>query len=133
VHDAEDLLSAGQQGAGSGTSPGAGGQILHVRNAHGGIAFQLGALDWVEQAFGPAGSDIFAPPKMYGYLTPGATFGDPPPDGTKWDPQELPGDVFSADDVFCLIGTDPKDYGLPRVAVGPRATELGGARRQRSV
>ena len=91
---------------------------------HGGIAFQLGALDWVEQAFGPAGSDIFAPPKMYGYLTPGATFGDLPPDGTKWDPQELPGDVFSADDVFCLIGTDPKDYGLSRVAVGPKSDGL---------
>jgi pimeloyl-ACP methyl ester carboxylesterase len=91
---------------------------------HGGIAFQLGALDRVEQAFGPAGSDIFAPPKMYGYLTPGATFGDLPPDGTKWDPQELPGDVFSADDVFCLIGTDPKDYGLSRVAVGPKSDGL---------
>ena len=91
---------------------------------HGGIAFQLGALDWVEQAFGPAGSDIFAPPKMYGYLTPGATFGDLPPAGQKWDPQELPGDVFPASDVFCLIGTDPKDYGVSRVAVGPKSDGL---------
>jgi pimeloyl-ACP methyl ester carboxylesterase len=91
---------------------------------HGGIAFKYDALDWVEQAFGPAGSDIFAPQKMYGYLTPGAKFGDLPPDGSEWDPQELPGDVFSAADVFCLIGTDPKDYGLPRVAVGPKSDGL---------
>ena len=91
---------------------------------HGGIAFQLGALDWAEQAFGPAGSDIFSPAKMYGYLTPGVTFGALPPGGKKWDPQEIPGGVFSADDVFCLIGTDPKDYGLPRVVVGPKSDGL---------
>jgi hypothetical protein len=91
---------------------------------HGGIAFKYDALDWVEQAFGPAGSDIFAPQKMYGYLVPDATFGDLPPDGSKWDPQELPENVFSPDDVFCLIGTDPKDYGLPRMAVGPKSDGL---------
>ena len=91
---------------------------------HGGIAFKYEALDWVEQAFGPAGSDIFAPQKMYGYLVPGAKFGDLPPAGSNWDPQELPEDVFTADDVFCLIGTDPKDYGLSRVAVGPKSDGL---------
>ena len=91
---------------------------------HGGIAFKYDALDWVEQAFGPAGSAIFAPEKMYGYLNPTATFGDLPPAGLKWDPQELPENVFSTDDVFCLIGTDPKDYGLPRVAVGPKSDGL---------
>jgi hypothetical protein len=91
---------------------------------HGGIAFKYDALDWLEQAFGPAGSDIFAPEKMYGYLNPGATFGELPPGGLKWDPQELPENVFSAADVFCLIGTDPKDYGLPRVAVGPKSDGL---------
>ena len=91
---------------------------------HGGIAFKADALDWVEQAFGPAGSGIFAPEKMYGYLDPRATFGDLPPAGSTWDPQELPENVFAADDVFCLIGTDPKDYGLPRVAVGPKSDGL---------
>ena len=91
---------------------------------HGGIAFKYDALDWVEQTFGPAGSGIFAPEKMYGYLDPRATFGDLPPAGSNWDPQELPENVFSTDDVFCLIGTDPKDYGLPRVAVGPKSDGL---------
>ena len=91
---------------------------------HGGIAFQLDALDWAEQAFGPAGADIFAPEKMYGYLVPGATFGDLPPRGSGWDPQVMPEPAFAADDVFCLIGTDPKDYGLSRVVVGPKSDGL---------
>ncbi len=118
-------LSAGQQGAGPGTTPGSWWpDYSRTEPPTAESPFSYGALDWVEQAFGPAGSDIFAPPKMYGYLTPDATFGDPPPDGTKWDPQELPGDVFSVDDVFCLIGTDPKDYGLSRVAVGPKSDGL---------
>ena len=124
MHDAEDLLFCLTPGAGPGTTPELVARFFTYGTPHGGIAFQIGALDWVEQAFGPAGSDIFAPPKICGFLTPDATFGDPPPDGTKWDPQELPGDVFSVDDVFCLIGTDPKDYGLSRVAVGPKSDGL---------
>ncbi|MFF9410350.1 esterase/lipase family protein [Streptomyces anandii] len=91
---------------------------------HGGIAFQLGALDWAEETFGPVGSSIFAPEKMYGYLTPGASFGDVPPRGTTWDPQEVPEEVFAADDIFCLIGTDPKDYGPSRLVVGPKSDGL---------
>ena len=91
---------------------------------HGGIAFQLNALDWAEQAFGPAGSDIFAPEKMYGYLTPGASFGQMPPQGPGWDPQDMPESALDAANVFCLIGTDPKDYGLSRVVVGPKSDGL---------
>jgi hypothetical protein len=91
---------------------------------HGGIAFQVHALDWAEQAFGPAGADIFAPEKMYGYLDPDATFGDLPPRGSKWDPQVIPKQAFAVEDVFCLVGTDPKDYGLSRVVVGPKSDGL---------
>jgi hypothetical protein len=76
------------------------------------------------QAFGPAGSDIFAPEKMYGYLVPNATFGDLPPRGSVWDPQIMPETAFATDDVFCLVGTDPKDYGLSRVVVGPKSDGL---------
>ena len=91
---------------------------------HGGISFDIGALNWAEQAFGPAGADIFAPQKMYGYLTPKKKFGDLPRSGDNWDPQYLDEKVFSADDVFCLIGTDPKDYGLSKVVVGPKSDGL---------
>lgn len=91
---------------------------------HGGIAFQLDALNWAEEAFGPAGSDIFAPEKMYGYLTPTAKFGELPGGGSKWDPQLMPESVFAADDIFCLVGTDPKDYGPSRDVVGPKSDGL---------
>jgi pimeloyl-ACP methyl ester carboxylesterase len=91
---------------------------------HGGIAFQFDALDWAEQAFGPAGSDIFAPEKMYGYLDNTATFGETAPPGSGWDPQDIPEDIFPADDIFCLVGTDPKDYGPSRFVVGPKSDGL---------
>ncbi len=91
---------------------------------HGGISFDISALNWAEEAFGPAGSQIFSPPKMYGYLTPGARFGDEPGADANWNPQVIPRDVFDVDDVFCLIGTDPADYGLSKVVVGPKSDGL---------
>jgi hypothetical protein len=91
---------------------------------HGGISFDIGALNWAEEAFGPAGSDIFAPAKMYGYLTKDAAFGDVPARGSDWDPQVIPETIFRPEDVFCLIGTDPRDYGLSRVVVGPKSDGL---------
>jgi pimeloyl-ACP methyl ester carboxylesterase len=91
---------------------------------HGGISFDVAALNWAEEAFGPAGSQIFSPPKMYGYLTPGAHFGDEPAEGANWDPQVIPPGVFDIHNVFCLIGTDPADYGLSKVVVGPKSDGL---------
>ncbi|MBA2559464.1 MAG: hypothetical protein H0V07_06170 [Propionibacteriales bacterium] len=91
---------------------------------HGGIDFDLGVLDWAQQAFGPAGADIFAPAKMYGYLTPGKKFGDLPRKGDDWDPQRVDEEVFSPDNIFCLVGTDPKDYGIAKVVVGPKSDGL---------
>ena len=64
---------------------------------HGGIVFQTGVLNWFEDVVGPAGSDIFAPEKMYGYLTPGRKFGEKAP--RDWDPQSIPPDVFDTNDV----------------------------------
>ncbi|TDC25882.1 alpha/beta hydrolase [Streptomyces sp. 8K308] len=91
---------------------------------HGGIDLRLDAMDWAQQVFGPAGSDIFAPEKMYGYLEPKAHFGDRPPRSADFDPQRLPEQAFDTDDVFCLVGTNPKDYGLSRVPVGPKSDGL---------
>jgi Putative serine esterase (DUF676) len=90
---------------------------------HGGISFDVGALNWAQEVFGPAGSQIFSPPKMYGYLTPGPRNREPRK-GAGWDPQLMPPDVFDTDDIFCLIGTDPADYGLSKVVVGPKSDGL---------
>jgi pimeloyl-ACP methyl ester carboxylesterase len=89
---------------------------------HGGIDFDLGALDWAMEAFGPAGADIFAPEKMHGYLDKDGTWGEKAPDG--WDPQEIPPEILEPDRIFCLVGTDPADYGLSREVVGPKSDGL---------
>jgi pimeloyl-ACP methyl ester carboxylesterase len=91
---------------------------------HGGIVFQNAALNWFEDVIGSAGSDIFAPQNMYGYLEPDKNYGDQPRDGAQWDPQAIPEDVFDVDNVFCLIGTDSKDYGVSKTVVGPKSDGL---------
>ncbi|MFK0260172.1 esterase/lipase family protein [Streptomyces angustmyceticus] len=91
---------------------------------HGGIAFDFGGglVDWAMETFGPNGSDIFAPDRMYTYLTPGASNGDdPPPD---WRPNEIPAEAFDTRRVFCVVGTNAADYGLVEKAVGPRSDGL---------
>jgi pimeloyl-ACP methyl ester carboxylesterase len=91
---------------------------------HGGIVMGLGAVNKIEEVFGPAGSDIFSPPKMYGYLTPTAKYGDEPKHDERWDPRVVPPETFDVDDIFCIVGTDPADYGLPRLVVGPQSDGL---------
>jgi hypothetical protein len=77
----------------------------------------------VEETFGPAGSKIFAPEMMQGYLDPHKKFGEPCDRG--WDPQVIDPPVFPVQDIFCLIGTDPADYGwAPRTAMGPQTDGL---------
>jgi pimeloyl-ACP methyl ester carboxylesterase len=89
---------------------------------HGGIQFEIAALDWAMETFGPAGGDIFSPRLMYGYLDKDANWGDEAPDG--WDPRVIPPELFDTSSVFCLVGTDPADYGAPRVVVGPKSDGL---------
>lgn len=97
-------------------------KVFTFGTPHGGIETVSAIANWAMDLFGPAGSDIFSPTKMYGYLTPGKRFGDT--GGDDWDPQVIPRDVFDTDNVFCLIGTDPNDYGAARVAVGPKSDGL---------
>ncbi len=89
---------------------------------HGGIDFDISVLDWAMEAFGPAGADVFAPDKMYGYLTKNANWGDQAPD--DWDPQVVGKDIFDPENIFCLVGTNPADYGVVREAVGPKSDGL---------
>lgn len=89
---------------------------------HGGIDFDISALDWAMEAFGPAGADIFAPNMMYGYLSKDAKWGDQAP--RDWDPQVVDEGIFDPKKIFCLIGTNPGDYGVPRDVVGPKSDGL---------
>jgi pimeloyl-ACP methyl ester carboxylesterase len=90
---------------------------------HGGIRSAGGVAQWVEATFGPAGSNIFAPELMQGYLDPRKNFGDICDEG--WDPQVMPDGLLPFDDIFCLIGTDPADYSWgPRTVMGPQTDGL---------
>lgn len=103
-------------------------KLFTLGTPHGGIVTDLGAANIAMEVFGPAGADMFSPPKMYGYLTKGATFGDLPPDpdpvGGPWDPREIPDGIFDVDNVFCIVGTDPVDYGPSKLVVGPQSDGL---------
>jgi len=90
---------------------------------HGGIRSAGGLAQWIEATFGPAGSNIFAPEKMQGYLDPRKNFGDDC--DQDWDPQVVDDALFPLDDIFCLVGTDPADYGWgPRTVMGPQTDGL---------
>ncbi len=90
---------------------------------HGGIRSAGGVAQWVEETFGPAGSNIFAPELMQGYLDPAKEFGQVCDPG--WDPQVVSDALFPLDDIFCLVGTDPADYSwAPRTAMGPQTDGL---------
>ena len=90
---------------------------------HGGIRSAGGVAQWIEATFSPAGSNIFAPEKMQGYLDPAKNFGDDCDPG--WDPQVVDDALFPLDDIFCLVGTDPADYGWgPRTVMGPQTDGL---------
>jgi pimeloyl-ACP methyl ester carboxylesterase len=90
---------------------------------HGGIRSAGGVAQWVEQNFGPAGSSIFAPELMQGYLDPAKTFGQVCDPG--WDPQVISDELFALDEIFCVVGTDPGDYSLaPRTIMGAQTDGL---------
>jgi pimeloyl-ACP methyl ester carboxylesterase len=91
---------------------------------HGGISFEEGGglLDWAMETFGPSGSDIFSPSKMYRYLTPAAR-SDRQPD-ENWRPYKVDEDAFDVERIFCLIGTDSSDYGMVQRVVGPKSDGL---------
>ena len=99
-------------------------KVFTFGTPHGGIETVSAIANWAMEVFGPAGSDIFSPDKMFGYLTPGREFGDLPGRDDDWDPQRIPPEVFDADNVFCLVGTDPNDFGAGRFAVGPKSDGL---------
>ena len=90
---------------------------------HGGIEFDVGfgLFERIRDTFGIAGADVFGPRRMYEYLTPERDR-DPggPPAG--WDPRVVDDVVFPRHRIFCLVGTNPNDYGA---AFGLSAKTVG--------
>lgn len=78
---------------------------------HGGIEFDVGfgMIERLRDMFGIAGAEVFGPRRMYSYLTPNATEKEPP---KGWRANDMPNtDNFPLERMFCLIGTNPEDYG----------------------
>jgi len=96
---------------------------------HGGIEFDVGfgMIERIRDSIGFAGGDIFGPGRMYEYLTPRT---DPPQQRPEdWKARLMPDtDNFPLTRVFCLIGTNPEDYGaahgLSSKAVGAKSDGL---------
>ncbi|CCH86656.1 Conserved protein of unknown function [Modestobacter italicus] len=91
---------------------------------HGGIEFAVGfgLAEELRDFFDLGGAAVFGPDRMWDYLTPADRRDGGPPEG--WDPAAMPADGFPLDRVFCLVGTDPADYG----AAGGLASRAVGAR-----
>jgi hypothetical protein len=91
---------------------------------HGGIEFGVG-LGLVEKArdlLNVNGAEIFGPERMFSYLTPREDPDVAPERPDDWDPRSMPDDGFPVARVFCLVGTNPEDYG---VALGLSSKVVG--------
>jgi pimeloyl-ACP methyl ester carboxylesterase len=97
---------------------------------HGGIRFDLGfgVLEKLRDLLGVNESDDFGRERMYQYLSPTTRPVKKVPTGDAWDVQAIPTEVFDADRVFCIVGTNAHDYevahGLSRSLVGPQSDGL---------
>lgn len=96
---------------------------------HGGIHFALpgGTLaEKLRDVVGAFGSDVFGRDEMYRYLTPAGKLLDRP--DPQFDPTVIDPAVFPPERVFCVVGTDSRDYdvaaGASRIAVGPQSDGL---------
>jgi hypothetical protein len=96
---------------------------------HGGIYFQVGGglVEEIRDTLGWNNSDDFGVQRMYEYFTPKKELGlfhSPP---QNFDPQSL-GNAFSPDRIFCIVGTNARDYenaaGFARKVVGPQSDGL---------
>jgi pimeloyl-ACP methyl ester carboxylesterase len=103
-------------------------KLVTFGTPHGGIHFAVGAgsIEWIRDLFGVNNSDDFGAKRLFQYLTPGASEGSMPPEG--FDSRVMPPSTFPLDRVFCIVGTNAKDYDvaatMSRRTVGPESDGL---------
>jgi hypothetical protein len=95
---------------------------------HGGIHFERGSgvVEKIRDAIGANNSDDFGPRRMYEYLTPNSRRQPEAP--ADFDPSHVPAEAFDVGRIFCIVGTNARDYevahGLARSLVGPQSDGL---------
>jgi len=90
-------------------------KLFTFATPHGGIEFR-GGLGWaagVRDFFDPNNAATFGPKRMREYLSLGSD-----------EPLNSLGGKFPKERVFCMVGTDSKDYSAARHAVGPLSDGL---------
>jgi pimeloyl-ACP methyl ester carboxylesterase len=97
-------------------------RVVTMGTPHRGIETRFALADLLNDVVGVFGSEIFSPRNMYGYLTPGADGDRRPP--KDWQPHEVEPDAFPTERFFCVIGTNPSDYGQARHAIGAKSDGL---------
>jgi hypothetical protein len=102
-------------------------RIFTYATPHGGIEFAVGGglLERFRDLTDVQGADIFGPDRMYEYLTPDF---DGVADRDNFRPNIMPDNGFPVQRMFCLVGTNPEDYGtafgLSSKLVGARSDGL---------
>jgi pimeloyl-ACP methyl ester carboxylesterase len=102
-------------------------RIFTYATPHGGIEFALGGgvLETFRDLTNFQGADIFGPGRMHEYLTPHL---DGLSDPADFQPTVMPDDGFPVQRMFCLVGTNPENYGtafgLSSKAAGARSDGL---------
>jgi pimeloyl-ACP methyl ester carboxylesterase len=97
-------------------------RVVTMGTPHRGIETRFAFADLLNEVVGVFGSEIFSPRNMYGYLTPAAEAQSRPPEG--WQAHEVDPAAFPTERFFCVIGTNPADYGQARHAIGAKSDGL---------
>jgi pimeloyl-ACP methyl ester carboxylesterase len=97
-------------------------RVVTMGTPHRGIETRFAFADLLNEVVGVFGSEIFSPRNMYGYLTPASEAQRRPPQG--WQAHEVDPVAFPPDRFFCVVGTNPADYGQARHAIGAKSDGL---------
>ncbi|WP_062381241.1 esterase/lipase family protein [Demequina pelophila] len=93
-------------------------KLLTMGTPHGGIETRFALADLLNEHVGIFGSEMFARANMHEFLAPAAQ------DTGDYDPQVMPEEALPSDRAFCVVGTNPSDYGLARKAIGVKSDGL---------
>lgn len=97
-------------------------KLVTMGTPHGGIETRFALANLLNEVVGVHGSEMFARRNMYEYLVRNAERDAKAP--RSWRANAIPRDDFDPERAFCIIGTNPADYGIARKAIGAKSDGL---------